>query len=221
VAKLRNSVEIEGSPVQIMRDEAVLWETSVTVAVAETTEAIKRDWRGQIRAAGLGNRLAGTVRSVVEPERAVSASASGLVYSLADDILAGHEDGSLIAAQDGVFLAIPMPAARQRLPSGGAPTPQEFAKARGIELRLVRTPNGLFLVGEGRLTKRKRAPGFARAKKKLRLKNGRFGSGAATIFLFQLVRQVQLPKRLNLRSSARVIAGRLDNQIVATYRRLE
>lgn len=210
------TVSADHSPRRVMDDEIVLLETSITTSVAQVAGNIKREWRRQIRAAGLGNRLAGTVQDAAYPTRTVSANAAGDVFTKADEIIGAHESGALIRSKTGAYLAIPMPAARGRLPGGGKVTPARYAAARGIDLKPVRTRGGLFLVGEGRLTKR----GKARGKARLRLKSGAYGKGAATVFLFHLVPQAQLPKRLDLLPAADKEAALLAGIVLRNHSRL-
>lgn len=214
---LRTDVVIDGSVAEIMAREGLMWETAVTRAVDGVGVAIKNDWRGQIVGAGLGDGLAFSVRSKTYPDWTVSANAAAEVKSAAGDILTGHDEGSLITARNGRYLAIPMPVVRD-IPQV---TPEKFKRVRGMDLRPVKTARGLLLVAEGRLTKRARAPGFARAKKKLRLKSGAFGMHAVSFVAFVLVPQVKLPKRLDLMPAAQAHAARLDGMIVRAYERID
>lgn len=201
----------------LMRREGQLWERAITTGVGGTGGALRDDWRRQIVSAGLGRRLSKAVQLDVYPERKiVSADAAAVVWTKADRILTGHEDGSLIRPTGGTYLAIPLPAAEGRLPGNKAPTPREFELRRGIDLFPVKVGGNLFLAGEGRLTK----SGRARRKAKLRVKSGAFGKGATTIFLFQLVKQVQLPDRLSLAEAVPRVTGGLDRAIIRAYDRL-
>ncbi len=213
---IRSSVQITGSPRRIMSAEAVLWETAVTSAIADVGNDIKKAWRGQIRSAGLGNRLANTVRNVTYPKGQVSASAASVVFTNADDIIGAHDEGSLITSRDGFWLAIPTEAAGTGT-RGKKLTPGEWEQRRGQRLRFVfRAGRPSLLVAEGRTSKR----GVARSSRRPRLKSGRFAKNIQTIPIFVLVPQVKLPKRLDLLAGANVIAGRIDQSIVNTYRRL-
>jgi hypothetical protein len=216
MATIRSAVDITGSPQRIMRDEAVLWETAVTVAIADAGSDIQKAWRGQIRSAGLGNRLARTVRTESFPKGRVSASAAAIVFTRADDIIGAHDEGSLITSRDGFWLAIPTEAAG-RGRRGKKPTPGEWEKRTGQRLRFVfRAGRPSLLVAEGRTSRR----GVARSSRRPRLKSGRFAKNIETIPIFILVPQVKLPKRLDLLGGAQLVAGRIDQSIVNTYRRL-
>lgn len=205
----------------IMRREGHLWEGAVTGAVGDVTRQIKTAWRGQIRAAGLGNRLAGAIRSEAYPEAYgdVSANAAGWVYTNADDIIGAHDEGSLIRSADGFWLAIPTEAAGPRVPGRKPPTPGDFERRTGQRLRFVYRPGraGL-LVAEGGTTRKR---GNFSARKRLRLKSGGFAKNVQTVPIFILVPQVKLPKRLDLLGAAQAEAARLDNLIVAHYERLD
>lgn len=216
MGRLPSSVTVEGSPARILSDEAVLWETAVTIAVADAGADIQRVWRGQIASAGLGQRLARTVRTQAFPRGGVSASAASIVYTNADDIIGAHDEGSLITSRDGFWLAIPTEAAG-KMARGKKPTPGEWEARTGQRLRFVfRAGRPSLLVAEGRTSK----SGLARASKRPRVKSGRFARNIETIPIFILVPQVKLPKRLDLLGGANVIAGRIDQMIVNTYRRL-
>ncbi|OAO02712.1 DUF6441 family protein [Roseovarius indicus] len=208
----------EGRMDDLMRAEGRQWETAVTGAVVDVTNQIKRTWRGQIRAAGLGNRLAGAIRSDSYPKGTVSASAAGWVYTAADDIIGAHDEGSLIRSADGFWLAIPTDAAGFRGPGLAPPTPLDFERRTGIALRFVYRPGrSALLVAEGGTSKR----GPFRSRKRVRLKSGRYSKNVQTVPIFILVPQVKLPKRLDLMPAAQAEAARLDNLIVAHYERLD
>lgn len=216
---LKSQVMVEGRIDDLMQREGRLWETAVTGAVGDVTNGIKRLWRGQIRAAGLGNRLAGAIRSETYPQGAVSASAAGYVYTKADDIIGAHDEGSLIRSPNGLWLAVPTEAAGPRIPGRPAPTPLQFERRTGQRLRFVYRPgrSGL-LVAEGGTTRKR---GSFSTRKRVRLKSGAFAKNIQTVPIFILVPQVQLPKRLDLLPAAQAEARRLDNLIVAHYERLD
>lgn len=194
---------------RLMRDQYLDGERAVTTAMQGASRALKTDWRGQIVAAGLGRRLGNTVRSAAYPQGTVSMDAAALVWTKAPKIIAAHDEGAVIHAVNRRWLAIPLPAAGEVLPGRQAVTPEALARSRGLQLRFVATRGGYFLVGEGRLTKKRQG----RAKK--RLKSGRYGKGAATIFFFQLVPQVRLTKKTDLEGGALNVADGLPSRIVA------
>jgi hypothetical protein len=166
----------------------------VTRAIGKAATVVKQDFRGQIEAAGLGRRLAGTIRSQVYPRGGVSPNAAALIWSKAPEIVGAHERGALIRSSSGFFLAIPTPAAGRGTRSARL-TPGEWEARRGIRLRLVYRQNApSLLVADGA---RLNARGLGVAS---RSKTGR---GAATVPIFILLPQVRLRKRIDLMQSVR------------------
>jgi hypothetical protein len=170
------------------------WSAAVTQAVAQSARIVQQDFRGQIDAAGLGRRLAGTIRTQVYPRGGVSPNAAALIWSKAPEIVGAHERGALIRSQNGFFLAIPTPAAGRGSRSARM-TPGEWEARRGIRLRLVYRPNAPSLLVADSARINARGLGVAS-----RSKTGR---GAATVPIFILLPQVRLRKRIDLQRSAR------------------
>jgi hypothetical protein len=97
--KLR--LEISGSIAADMRAEFLAGEQSVSDAVRGAALSLKTDWRGQITGAGLGARLARTIRSQDYPKGRPSLNAAALIWSNAPVILGAHDTGLLIFTQTG------------------------------------------------------------------------------------------------------------------------
>ena len=76
---------------------------------------VKRDWRGQITGAGLGSRLAYTIRARCYPEGVASINAAALIWSNAPAIVGAHDEGALIRSKDGFWLAIPVDRISKRM----------------------------------------------------------------------------------------------------------
>ena len=107
--------------------------------------------RGQITGAGLGRRLANSIRSQTYPKTGESLNAATLVWSKAPEIVGAHDAGPLIRSKDGFWLAIPLDAAGKSL-RGGRITPGEWERRRGLRLRFVYRRRGpSLLVADGRL----------------------------------------------------------------------
>lgn len=85
-------------------------EAAVTRGVFAAGRGLRDDWRGQVRASGLGSRLANTVRQADFPRSGTSLRAASLVWTKAPDILHAFDGGVLIRGKDGLWLAIPLPA---------------------------------------------------------------------------------------------------------------
>ncbi len=72
---------------------------------------LKVAWRAQIVGAGLGQRLARTIRSQVYPYSGQSLNAAVVVWTKAPVIVGAHDTGPLIRSRDGFWLVIRTPAA--------------------------------------------------------------------------------------------------------------
>ncbi|MCL1629909.1 DUF6441 family protein [Roseibaca sp. V10] len=191
----------------IMAAEIKAGERAVTTATREAGTNLKTAWRGQITGAGLGQRLARTIRSEQYPKGRTSLSAATLVWSKAPVIIGAHDTGPLIRSRDGFWLAIPTPAAGKSA-RGGRITPGEWERRSGLRLRFVyRRMGPSLLVAEGRLNTRGRAVAS-------RSKTGR---GRTTVPIFLLVPQVRLPKRLDLDRDAERAQDALPGAILANW----
>jgi hypothetical protein len=203
--KLR--LELSGSIAAAMQAELDAGEKAVSDAVQGAALRLKADWRGQIAQAGLGQRLARTIRSEAYPKGRPSLNAAALVWSNAPVIVGAHDSGPLIRSKIGLWLAIPTAAAGKST-RGGRITPAEWERRRGLSLRFIYRARGpSLLVAEGRLNSKGRAVAS-------RAKSGR---GRATVPIFLLVRQVKLDKRLDLAKAAEVAVGRIPGAIVANW----
>ena len=200
-------VDITGDIAAIMASEITAGEKAVTKAVGDAGTELKTAWRGQIAGAGLGQRLARTIRLATYPKGQPSLNAAALVWSKAPVIIGAHDTGPLIRSKDGFWLAIPTPAAGKSS-RGGRITPGEWERRRGLRLRFVYRRNGpSLLVAEGRLNNR--GVGVAS-----RSKTGR---GLSTVPIFLLVPQVKLRKRLDLARDAKAAQERIPGAIVANW----
>ena len=194
--------------VALMAAEVAAGERAVSAAMAEKSNELKQRWRNQITHAGLGKRLAGSIRSQVYPKGKTSLNAAGLVWSKAPEILRAHDSGPLIRSRDGFWLAIPLPAAGKG--RGGCKiTPHDWEQKTGLRLRFVyrRGKPGLLVADKARISK----SGAAVAS---RAKSGR---GQVTAPIFLLVPQVKLPKRLDLARDTDRALDSVPGLIVANW----
>ncbi|MGO4917337.1 DUF6441 family protein [Pseudogemmobacter sp. W21_MBD1_M6] len=204
---MRLNLDIEPDLVAMMAAEIKAAERAVSSAMRVAATRLKTDWRGQITGAGLGRRLANSIRSQTYPKAGDSLSAAALVWSNAPVIVGAHDTGPLIRSKDGFWLAIPTPAAGKGL-KGGRITPGEWERRRGMRLRFVYRRHGpSLLVAEGRLNTR----GLGVAS---RSKTGR---GVTTVPIFLLVPQVKLRKRLDLARDAKRAQAAVPGLIVAHW----
>jgi hypothetical protein len=191
----------------MMQAEIAASERAVSAAISQSALSLKTDWRGQITGAGLGARLARTIRSENYPKGRPSLNAAALVWSNAPVIVGAHDTGPLIRSKSGLWLAIPTAAAGKST-RGGRITPVEWERRRGTPLRFIYRSRGpSLLVAEGRLNSR----GLGVAS---RAKSGR---GLASVPIFLLVRQVKLSKRLDLMRAAETAVDQIPTQIVSKW----
>jgi len=191
----------------MMAAEIKAGEKAVTAATREAGTSLKTAWRGQITGAGLGQRLARTIRSEQYPKGQPSLNAAALVWSKAPKIINAHDTGPLIRSRNGFWLAIPTEAAGKSR-RGGRITPGQWEQRSSLRLRFVYRRTGpSLLVAEGRLNKGGRAVTS-------RSKNGR---GLTTVPIFLLVPQVKLPKRLDLDRDAERAHDSVPGLIVANW----
>ena len=107
---MKLKLDIDPDIVAMMAAEVAAGERAVTAAMREAGTGLKDAWRAQITGAGLGLRLARTIRSEQFPKGKPSLSAAALVWSKAPVIIGAHDTGPLIRSKDGFWLAIPLPA---------------------------------------------------------------------------------------------------------------
>ena len=213
---MRFGVSIVGDIVRLMEAEVKAGEKAVTTAMRDAGTGLKTAWRAQITGAGLGSRLARTIRSAQYPKGRPSLNAAALVWSKAPVIVGAHDTGPLIRSKDGFWLAIPMPEAGKSI-RGGRISPGEWERRTGMRLRFVyrRTGPSLLVADNVRVSKNGRV-----RENITRHKDGRVSSrlqGRATAVIFLLVPQVKLPKRLDLARDARAVENALPGLIVANW----
>jgi len=204
---MKLKLDITPDLVAMMAAEIKAGERAVSKAVNEAGTGVKSAWRGQITGAGLGQRLANTIRSEPFPKGRPSLNAAAVVWSKAPVIIGAHDTGPLIRSKNGFWLAIPTPAAGKSA-RGGRITPGEWERRSGLRLRFVYRRTGpSLLVAEGRLNTRGRAVASRSST----------GRGVTTVPIFLLVPQVKLPKRLDLARDAERAQDALPGAIVANW----
>ena len=204
---MRLKLDIDPDLVAMMQAEIKAGEKAVTGTMREAGAGLKTAWRGQITGAGLGRRLANSIRNATYPEAGDSLNATALVWSKAPVIIGAHNAGPLIRSKDGFWLAIPTEAAGKSL-RGGRITPGEWERRTGLRLRFVYRRRGpSLLVAEGRLNTKGRAVAS----------KSKTGRGRATVPIFLLVPQVRLPKRLALAREAERAAEAVPGRVVGKW----
>jgi len=193
--------------VAMMAAEVAAGERAVSAAMREAGTELKTAWRGQITGAGLGRRLANSIRSQTYPKVGDSLNAAALVWSNAPEIIGAHDTGPLIRSKNGFWLAIPTEAAGRGL-RGRRITPAEWERRRGLRLQFVYRRTGpSLLVAEGRLNTKGQAV----------VSRSKTGRGMVTAPIFLLVPQVKLPKRLDLARDAERAVDSVPRLIVAKW----
>ena len=204
---MKLKLDITPDIVALMAKEVVAGERAVTAAMREAGTGLKSAWRTQITGAGLGTRLANSISLASFPKAGESLNAAALVWSNAPLIVGAHDTGPLIRSKNGLWLAIPTPAAGKST-RGGRITPGEWERRTGLRLRFIYRRRGpSLLVAEGRLNTKGRAVAS-------RSKTGRV---VVTAPIFLLVPQVKLPKRLDLGRDAERAHGAVPGLIVANW----
>lgn len=210
---MRLSVVADKNPMDIVQADIRRAERSHTAAMRWFAQAAKLAWRDEIASAGLGGRLANTVRSSAYPQGDVSLSPAALIWTKAPAIIASHDEGSLITSKDGFWLAIPLPAAG-RGPRGKRLSPGEWEQRHGMRLRFVYRGGrrALLVADDARLT----VGGQARSKGGRRRRDGIL-TRAQTVPVFVLVPQVKLSKRTDLVMRAEALTLELGSRAVAGF----
>ena len=205
---MKLKLDITPDLVAMMAAEIKAGERAVSIATREAGDSLKAAWRAQIVGAGLGQRLARSIRSQTYPQGRQSLNAAALVWSKAPVIISAHDTGPLIRSRNGFWLAIPTEAAGRGF-RGGRITPGEWERRRGMRLRFVYRPRGPSLLVADRARINTRGQAVAS-----RSKTGR---NQVTAPIFLLVPQVKLPKRLDLARDARAAQDALPGAIVANW----
>lgn len=204
---MKLKLDIDPDLVAMMAAEIKAGEKAVSAAMREAGSGLKSDWRAQITGAGLGRRLAGSIRSEFYPKREPSLNAAAFIWSKAPKIMNAHDTGPLIRSKDGFWLAIPTKAAGKSR-RGGRITPGEWEQRSGLRLRFIyRRNRPSLLIAESRLNTRGKAV-------RSRSKTGR---GVVSAPIFILVPQVKLAKRLDLARDAVRAADSIPGLIVANW----
>ena len=189
----------------------------MTSGIREATDGLKTELRGQITGAGLGSRLANTWRGEVYPKGQPSIGAAGYVWSKAPGIVRLYAEGAVIRSKQGLFLAIPTPAAGHFGDGRRKITPGSWERIHGLRLRFVyrRGSASLLVADNVRLTARGRA-----AANIGRRKGAAFTrlSGRTTVPVFVLVPQVTVRKRLDVDRAAHKWIRTLPQLVLRAWR---
>ena len=214
---MRLRAAIQGDLNALLQAELGVAERAVTVGIRAATDGLKTELRGQITGAGLGARLANTWRGEIYPKSGQSIGAAGYVWSKAPGIVRLYAEGAVIRSKQGLFLAIPTPAAGRFGDGRRKITPGVWERIHGMRLRFIyrRGTPSLLVADNARLTKRGRAVaniGRSKGNAFTRL------SGRTTVPLFILVPQVMVRKRLDVDGAAQKWTAALPRLISHHWR---
>ncbi|MDP3853155.1 DUF6441 family protein [Phenylobacterium sp.] len=188
-----------------------------TRAMEEAGELLKDDWRGVIEAAGLGARLARTVRSRAYPAKGQnSLDPAAFIWTKAPKIIDAFSRGVTIRARDGKWLAWPTPAAGAR-----RITPAVWEKRKGVKLRFIPLRGGrsaILVLDNARLTGR----GLAAQNRSTSRNGGGYTrlAGRATVVIFVLHRTSRVKKLFDLETLATRAAARMPALIDKHWSRM-
>ena len=137
---MRLEAALRGSLKEMMTAELARAERAVTAGVREATDGLKTELRRQITSAGLGTRLANTWRGEVYPKGQPSIGAAGYVWSKAPGLVRLYAEGAVIRSKQGLFLAIPTPAAGRFGDARQKITPGAWERIHGLRLQVRLSP---------------------------------------------------------------------------------
>lgn len=188
---MRLKAAVEGNLTEYLEKSYKNGAFAVTAGISQATDGLKSAMRGQVRSAGLSNRLANTWRGVVYPKGKKSISAAGVVYSNAQKIMEGFEYQTVIRGKSGFWLAIPTEAVPKRLMNKRV-TPELYEWIKNVRLRFVYRSFGVSLLVHD-------------YKKK-------------TVIAFILVPQVKMPKLINFETEGKIWQDKLPSLILENWR---
>jgi hypothetical protein len=210
---LEFKLAIEGNLADAYKAEVDAGERACTAAMRTVVDRGKSMIRGQITAAGLGQRVANAYRANVYP-RDQSLNAAGFLYTKARKIMESAVEAKTLHSIKGRALAIPTSAVPKSI-QGKHPTPALVEQALGIRLREV-WPRGKkfgFLVADNARVTR---GGKGRAASRTAIAKG----NVATVVMFILSTQVRTKKRVSIESVEEQMTNDLPDEIIREWNRL-
>jgi hypothetical protein len=129
------------------------------------------------------------------------------------------DEGTVIRAKRGLWLAIPTPSAPKRGVGGKRISPATWPENRLGPLRLVPRRNGGLLVADNLAASVRRDTGALRGFRKASARARSTGQGLTTVVMFVLVPQVKMPKRLAIDPSVKRWLVRTPKLIVDSWPR--
>jgi hypothetical protein len=168
-------------------------------AAVKAGTGLKNEYRAQVRAAGLGQKVANAWRSAAYPKNGDSVNSAASIWTNAPHIIAAHDRGEVIRSKHGFWLPIPTEFAPKRGIGGKRISPSTFPEHRFGPLRFIyrgRSQAALLVVDKVRVSYRRKTGerrGFRKAGKRAVAK----GDGL-TVVMFVLVPQVSIRRDLDV-----------------------
>jgi len=189
---LQIKLAVTGDLASFARQTHLRFAGGARLAAERFAARAKLAYRGAVRGAGLGDRLANTVRVDIYPKSASvrTHSPAVVVWSKAPKILFAFATGVTIRHHDGLWLAIPTDSTPRR---GGRPaTPEEVEGIFDQDLIFIKGRGGQMLafIDKSLRGKLKRARAKGRS---VDIK----ASFDRLVLMFVMVRQVRLKKRID------------------------
>jgi hypothetical protein len=187
-----------------LRDFGARTEKALALGVTEGADRFsvvaKLALRADVRAGGLGEKVANTWQAKRYPQKGVSVSPAVFLYSKAPLIVSAFEEGVTITHHDGLWLAIPT----ENVPMSGRGGKRRRATPQDVEV--IFNQDLIIYPGRGRellafvdAVKSRNGRSFRRA---TNARTGKQSRKAELVLMFVLVPQVTLRKRLNWKKVA-------------------
>jgi hypothetical protein len=204
-------------PAAILRQAFDDTEMAVSDAMDEVQAGLRDELRGQVAAAGMGQRLANTWRGKRYPEGRPSMNSAAYVWSRAPDIVDAFERGVPILARNKRYLAVPTKNAgvSQTTVKNKRLTPAIWETETGVKLKFVPRGGHALLVTDANYV---RQPSRWRRRKSFKPIKTPLSGGRRYLVIFVLVPMVNPRKRLDVEGAGERWADRVGGLIAAHWR---
>lgn len=205
-------VEYRGDLKTFARDQHLRIASGARNAAERLAARAKLAYRGMVRSAGLGDRLANAIRVNIYPASASKRTHAPAVYvsTKAEQVIAAFSEDTTIVPRQGLWLAIPT----QNVPRTAKNGRDLAVGKRGTRFQRRASPKDvedmfgqkLIWIGGGASVKYAVMPLRKLKSGKLKSgmnKSGRLARTAGNVLMFVMVRQVHLSKRLNWDGASR------------------
>lgn len=183
-------------------------------AAREVGEGLKREWKDQVTGAGLGNKLANTVKFKVYPRSSASMNAAVFVYTKAPEIMRSFDLALTIQGKQSRYIAVPTKFApvkgnvyEARSRTGGVQkirsriSPANWPSSKYGVLEFVPAKNGhpaMLVVADLRRSTGKLKNQRGKQYKMASAKWMKDRNKTRSVPMFILVPKVKMPKKLNI-----------------------